>query len=147
MKRLIAIVLTLVCILGLVSCGKQDSTLVELPDNIEKITIAWNGGPLTTFSYTDSEKIGEIVEYISSLELISTKENPAEYDGGMWLITIYTNSEMLEMVHSGNMFFKTSDNKWWEIPYKQANELEAILKENLPDELPQNIIYDEWNIE
>ncbi|MBQ3199571.1 MAG: hypothetical protein IJB67_04335 [Firmicutes bacterium] len=145
MKKLIAVVLALVCVFNLVGCGaKGKSVVITLPDNIEKITVAWNGGPLTTFSYTDSAKNEKLVEYFTTLELSPTKEDPAQYNGGSWTITISTGSETIEMVHFGNLFFMTPTGEWCNMSYEQAAEMENILKENVPDELPQNIIYDEW---
>lgn len=144
MKKLIALGLILVWMLSMSGCGKLNDEEVILPDNIEKITIAWNGGPLTTFSYTDSSKINILREYFTSLKLISTKKDPNEYFGGGWAITVEANSEILEMMHYGNLFFKTPEGEWWEISYEQAEELSTILKENVPDELPQNAVYEEW---
>lgn len=144
MKKFLALGLMLIFVSVLSGCDKQRGEEIILPDNIEKITIAWHGGPLTTFSYTDSSKIDKLREYFTSLELISTKKDPNEYVGGGWVITVEDNSEILEMIHYGNMFFKTPDGVWWEISYEQAEALSTILRENVPDELPQNVIYEEW---
>ena len=145
MKKLMAVVLSLVCALSLVGCGaKGKSVVVTLPDDIEKITIAWDGGPLTTFSYTDSAKKEKLVEYFTTLDLSPTKEDPAQYDGGSWMITISTDSETIKMVHFGNQFFMTPTGEWCDMSYEQAAEFKNILKENIPDELPKNIIFDEW---
>ena len=123
MKKLIALVIALVCALSLVGCGaKGNSIVVTLPDDIEKITIAWDGGPLTTFSYTDSAKIEKLVEYFTTLDLSPTKEDPTQYVGGSWMITISTGSETIEMVHFGNQFFMVPTGEWCDMSYEQAAE-------------------------
>lgn len=145
MKKLLAIVLAITCLLTAVACsGKNDTETVILPEDIEKITIVWNGGPLTTFSYTDDAKISRLEEYFTSLELLATKEDPTQYNGGTWLITAETDADTIEMSHFGNKFFRTDGGEWREISYEQASAFETILKENIPDELPQNIMFEEW---
>ena len=42
---------------------------LALPEKINKITIYKEGTALTTFSYTDSEKIGKLTDYLTSLKL------------------------------------------------------------------------------
>ena len=144
MKKLIISCLIWICILGVFSCAKLEGKTVTLPDDITKITIAWDGGPLTTFSYTDRSKIEKIREYLTSLVLVPTKKDAELHMGGAWVITVESSLETLEMLHYGNMFFKTANGEWWEISYEQATEFGNILKANVPDELPQNIVFDEW---
>ena len=148
MKKIITLILTLSCLLTLIIyCRTNNTGQVTLPDDIKKITIAWNGGPFTTFSYTDDAKINALADYLTSLQLASTQEDPAEYLGGGWQIIVQTDSETIEMWHCHNRFFQTPDGKWWSITYEQASALTTLLKENIPDEMPQTIIYDEWMLQ
>ena len=68
-----------------------------------------------------------------------------QYNGGGWVITIETEVGSFGMHHYGNLFFKTIDGKWWEIPYAQAVAFESLLKDNIPDVLPQNEQADMWS--
>ena len=150
MKKTIVILLILLFIFTqLAACGqKEPPGSVSLPENIDKLTVSWNGSSRTTFSYTDPAKIKSMAEYLSSLVLETTKKDPTLYDGGGWAITVFSGDETLEMNHYGNMFFQTADKKWWEISYEQAAEFDELIKKMLPDEMPEFIpqtsLFDEW---
>ena len=146
MKKTIVILLAVMLIFTqLAACGqKEPPGSVSLPENIEKMTVSWNGGPRTTFSYTDPGKIKRLAENLSSLVLETTKKDPTLYDGGGWVIEVISDKETLEMIHYGNMFFQTADGKWWGISYEQAEGFEDLLKQTLPDEMPELILFDEW---
>ena len=150
MKKTIVILLAVMLIFTqLAACGqKEPPGSVSLPENIDKLTVSWNGSSRTTFSYTDPAKIKSVAEYLSSLVLETTKEDPTLYAGGGWVITVFSGDETLEMNHYGNMFFQTADKKWWEISYDQAAELDELVKKMLPDEMPEFIpqtsFFDEW---
>lgn len=143
MKKVTAIVLLFILLLLLCSCAMKGS--VSLPENITKISVSWNGGAYNVFSYTEPEKISNLVQYFTSLELSKTREDPTQYNGGGWIITIQTENETFRMHHYGNRFFKTTDGKWWEIPYAQASAFDALLKDNIPDELPENEQANMWD--
>lgn len=144
MKKLISFILLLTVAMNLCACSNKTNGTVTLPENIDKLTIALNSGPALTFSYTDGEKIRVIAEYLSSLDLTPTKEDPSEYTGGGWEITVTSGTNTIDLFHYGNLFFKTADGKWWAISYEQAEKFTTLLKENVPDELPKNKVFDEW---
>lgn len=143
MKRIAAVVLIVILVFLLCSCARTG--IVALPENITKISVSWNGGPNNAFSYTDPEKISYFVQYFTSLELSKAREDPMQYNGGGWVITVETESESFGMHHYGNLFFRTIDGKWWEIPYAQAVAFEPLLKDNIPDVLPQNEHANMWS--
>ena len=153
MKRKMEVLFVLLMVFTLLAaCGKKQDVpagSVSLPSQIDKLTISWNGGPRTTFSYTDPAKIKSITEYLSSLVLEATEKDPTIYDGGGWVITVLSGDETFEMKHYGNAFFKTTDGIWWELSYDQAAEFEDLLKHTLPDDMPEfipknNPVFDEW---
>lgn len=144
MKNALIVLLVIGTLLVLVSCG---TAKVTLPDSIDKITISWKGGPATTFSYTDAEKIDQLAAYFTSLELQRTSKDPMQYNGGGWVITLETQSASYGLHHYGHQFFKTTDGIWWEIPYMQAEAFEALLKELVPDVMPEQLVFSEWKVE
>lgn len=138
MKKLIALLLVLMIFLSLIGCA---SAQVTLPATIVQVTISWNGGMTRAFSYTDAAKIDQLVSCFSSLELKRTFEDPMSYNGGGWLISIESGDEIYKMHHYGNRFFQTIDGKRWEISYDQADAFDAVLKENVPDVLPEQQVF------
>ena len=150
MKRKMEVLFVLLMIFTLLAaCGKKQDVpagSVSLPSQIDKLTISWNGGPRTAFSYTDPAKIKSITEYLSSLVLEATEKDPTIYDGGGWVITVRYGGETLEMQHYGNMFFQTAEGKWWELSYDQAAGFDDLLKRTLPDEMSENLLFEEWSI-
>ena len=144
-SKLTCVFIAVLMVVLTAGCGKPYH--LTLPEIIDKMTISWDGGSLTTFSYTDPVKTDSLKEYFSSLDLNSTWEDPANYAGGGWDITVKSGTETMEMQLAGNRFLLTSDKKCWEISYEQACKFEELLKTTLPDELPQNIIFDEWKQE
>ncbi len=79
--------------------------------------------------YKTAEKVKALTDYISSLELISDfEENPNEYDGSSYIITL-TDRDGAErrLVHFGNMFLREGDGGWKKMQYEQAQKLDEIL--------------------
>jgi hypothetical protein len=148
-KTIILSLVVIIMITLLVACGKKQngpSGSVSLPSQIDRVTISWNASPRTTFSYTDPAKIKSMIEYLSSLVLEATEKDPTIYDGGGWVITVRYGGETLEMQHYGNMFFQTAEGKWWELSYDQAAGFDDLLKCTLPDEMSENLLFEEWSI-
>lgn len=134
----------------------QDDTLpsvehITLPDDISKITVSLNGGDTIRFSYTDKDKIKAVTDYFEALELTASAKNPSEYNGSAWVITAETSSGQIDLSHFGNLFFTVHSpdgaRDVYEMVYKQAEAFDTVLKNNIPDILPdkyESIIYDEW---
>ena len=72
MKKLIALVLALVCVIGLIGCGKQAEPIV-LPalDEIDSINITTFDN--SEFTYSDKEWIEQFIDILSNTET-TTKE-------------------------------------------------------------------------
>ncbi len=79
------------------------------------------------YSFT-GDKAQEIVDYLSSLNLIvNFPENPEDYDGMTWIITvIYDNKETLNIYHDG-MFISTLNGTWYKMSYEEASRFDHII--------------------
>lgn len=143
MKKWITWILILIISFSLIGCGQKSDPTVSLPNNIEKITIS--RGPFLTFSYTDSAKIEKFVTYFTSLEFYPSNETPDKvaYVGSPWYITVTAGRKTIEMVHFCT-FFQTPKEDWYAITYQQGEEFETIMRQTIPDELPQNTLFKEW---
>ena len=122
---------------------------ILMPADIEKITIYREGTAGTTFSYTNAEKITKLTNYLTSLKLKSTTRTPYGpeiFIGGEWQIRII-GEDICGMKIVGNEFFQHPDGSWWIISQEQAEGFETLLKETVPDEMPDNPMFDEWKRE
>jgi len=133
MKKLITIVLVLICVLGIVGCSIQqqqvqdDQLLAE--GNVIKIDVS---SLPEGYNYTfDGEDAKAITEYLSNLNLDSKfEENPNEYDGMTWVISLeYDNGEILTVYHFGNMFIRSEKGSWYRMTYDEASRFDALLNE------------------
>lgn len=79
-----------------------------------------------SFSGDDAKAI---VDYLSSLTLFSDfEENPDEYGGMTWTITIeYDRGYPTTIYHFGNMFIKTEDGTWYKMVADEANRFDGLL--------------------
>ena len=70
MKKLIALVLALVCVFGLIGCGKQAEPIV-LPalDEIDSINITTFDN--SEFTYSDKEWIEQFIDILTNTETTS----------------------------------------------------------------------------
>ncbi len=131
MKKL-TVIFIMICILLLAGCNHHVE--ISIPEDVSEVIVAPYGSKDMTFKYTDAQKVKVFTEYIQSLTLSETKENPDEYDGMSYTIKmVSSNGDTMEYQHYGNLFFKQSNGVWCDMSYKQASEFEELLKENDPD--------------
>ena len=78
----------------------------------------------------DGEKAEKLVNYLTGLDLKSKfSENPDEYTGMTWVISIeYESGDTAVVDHFGNMFVKNGDGQWLKMNYKQAEQLDTLLE-------------------
>ena len=110
MKKIIAIVLVCICVLGIVGCSQQPQQVqggqLLAEGNVINIDISSLPERYNySFSGTDAKAI---IDYLSTLNLESNfEENPNEYMGVTWAISLkYENGDVLTIYHFGNMFIR-----------------------------------------
>jgi hypothetical protein len=79
----------------------------------------------------EGEDAGAIADYLDSLSLQSRfKENPNEYTGMTWVISLsYADGSTVTVYHSGNMFIRAEDGPWYRMEYEEADRFYALLDE------------------
>jgi len=120
---------------------------LALPEKINKITIYKEGTAGTTFSYTDSEKIGKLTDYLTSLKLkpvAGINEKEGILLGGEWEIKMDSEGSVSGVNLFGNEFVQDPEGEWWVISSKGKPDFEELLRSQIPDEMPQTPLFDEW---
>lgn len=153
MKRMIATLLSLLILLSGCNFAVTDATPLppmeeSLPTNSEGCSsVVTDNGMLlkegtvksitvtslpgnSEYYFTDDDAAA-IVEYISELNLsIDFAENPGEYDGRVWEISIEYENGVTQMIHhSGNMFIRTETGPWYKMLYEEASIFGTLLYE------------------
>ena len=86
MKKLIALVLALVCVLGLIGCGQQEQTVIDIPDSIDKVDVSFYSIGQVTEWELDESKLSAWKEWAENLSLKPLSEEKIEElkltDGG-----------------------------------------------------------------
>ena len=145
MKRLVALALIFAFLLLLVGCqeiGTSDTEMSTVNASIQilgsQLLIAGNVIKCDVSSLPEAynysfkgESVKKIVGYLSSLNLESNfEENPNEYSGMTWEITLeYENGEALNIYHFGNMFIRAENGTWYKMTYEQASYFDELLDE------------------
>lgn len=133
MKKIIAIVLVSICLLGSVGCSQQpqqaqgNQLLAE--GNVINIDVSsLPEGYNYSFSGEDAKAI---IDYLSTLNLESNfEENPNEYDGMTWVISLkYENGDTVIVYHFGHMFIRSEKGSWYKMTYEEANRFNTLLDE------------------
>lgn len=135
-KQIIALLLAVL----LTGCGEKDEERVTItvPENVSEVIIAPYGSEELAFSYTAPEKVQLFVEYLQSLQLTVTEEDPGEYMGANRIITLISEDGKTAVYnHYGNLFFREMDGIWADMEYEQAAMLDEIIVENYPDIPPE----------
>ncbi len=81
-----------------------------------------------SFSGDDAKSV---VNYLNSLNLITNfEENPNEYGGMTWVISIeYNNGDTATVYHFGNIFIRANDGNWYKMIHEEASRLDKLLNE------------------
>ena len=132
MKKIIAIVLVCICVLGIVGCSQQPQQVqggqLLAEGNVINIDVSsLPEGYNYSFSGADAKAI---VDYLSTLNLESNfEENPNEYTGMTWVISLkYENGDVLTICHYG-MFIRVKGGSWYKMTSDEANRFETLLDE------------------
>jgi hypothetical protein len=133
MKKIIAIVLACICVLGIVGCSQQPQQVqggqLLAEGNVINIDVSsLPEGYNYSFSGADAKAI---IDYLSTLNLESNfEENPNEYDGMTWVISLkYENGDTLTIYHFGNMFIRVKGGSWYKMTYDEASRFDTLLDE------------------
>jgi len=129
MKKIIAIVLACICVLGIVGCSQQPQQVqggqLLAEGNVINIDVSsLPEGYNYSFSGADAKAI---IDYLSTLNLESNfEENPNEYDGMTWVISLkYENGDTLTIYHFGNMFIRVKGGSWYKMTYDEASRFDT----------------------
>ena len=133
MRKLLAILLGIFCVLGIVGCSQQSQQVqgnqLLAEGNVIKIDVS---SLPEGYNYSfNGENTKEIIGYLSSLNLQSNfEENPNEYAGMTWVITLeYENGDTLTIYHFGNMFICSEKDSWYKMTYEEASRFDVLLNE------------------
>ena len=133
MKKLLIITLAFLYVLSMVGCSQQPQQVqggqLLAEGNIVKIDVSsLPEGYNYSFSGEDAKAI---IDYLSTLNLESNfEENPNEYDGMTWVISLkYENGDVLKVYHFGNMFIRSENGSWYRMTYDEAKRFDALLDE------------------
>jgi len=149
MKKIIAIVLVCICMLGIVGCSHkpqqvQGSQLLaegsHKPQQVQGSQLLAEGNVINidvsslpegynySFNQADAKAI---IDYLLTLNLESNfEENPNEYGGMTWVISLkYENGDTLTIYHFGNMFIRVNGGSWYKMTYDEASRFDTLLDE------------------
>ena len=133
MEKIIAIVLVLICVLGIVGCSQQPQQVrgsqLLAEGNVVNIDVSsLPEGYNYSFSGEDAKGI---IDYLSNLNLESNfEENPNEYGGMTWVISLkYENGDTLTIYHFGNIFIRVKGGSWYKMTYDEASRFDTLLDE------------------
>ena len=133
MKKLMATVMTVLCVLVIAGCSQQSQQVKgnQLLAEGKVINVDISSRP-EGYNYSfGGEDAKAIVDYLSDLNLNSKfEENPNEYSGMTWVIFLeYDNGDELTVYHFGNMFIRTEKGSWYKMTYDEANRFDTLLDE------------------
>ena len=129
MKKIVSLFICFIMLLALVGCARSNANKLGLKsDGVKSVSLS--SLPEGYSYFFDGEKAEKLVNYLTGLDLKSKfSENPDEYDGMTWVITIeYENGDTAVVDHFGNMFVKNGDGQWLKMNYEQAEQLDTLLE-------------------
>lgn len=130
MKKIVSLFICFIMLIALIGCARSNTNKLGLnTDGVKSASVS--SLPEGYNYFFDGEKAEKLVNYLTGLDLKSKfSENPDEYDGMTWVITIeYENGDTAVVDHFGNTFVKNGDGQWLKMKYEQANQLDALLAE------------------
>lgn len=126
--------IAVIIVAAVVYLASSSGTHLNMDDkNISEIQIEQQPefDKIGRISITKEAEIKRITDYLNSLKLKTPNNNPEEYEGSAFIITV-TNKDGTEhtIVHFGNKFLRAHE-QWYEISYKQASRFEGEIYPNL----------------
>ena len=159
MEKIIAIILVLICVLGIVGCSQQPQQMQgsqqsqqmqgsqqsqqmqgsQQPQQVRGSQLLAEGNVVDidvsslpegyNYSFSGEDTKG-IIDYLSNLNLESNfEENPDDYVGMTWVISLkYESGDTLTLYHFGN-FIRSEKGSWYKMAYEEANRFYTLLDE------------------
>ena len=78
MKKLIAVALAMVCLLGVIGCGQRKQTVIGIPDTIDKVEVSFYSMGQVTEWELDESKLPAWKEWAENLSLKPLSEKKIE---------------------------------------------------------------------
>ena len=130
-SKLVVVVMIMIvaCLLTMTACSSavaKGGTLLK-EGHVRKIYVSSRPEGYN-YSFT-GDRAQSIIDYISQLNLIDDyPENPGEYDGMTWVITLeYEDGTSLTIYHFGNMFIKAENGPWYKMTYEEASRFDKLV--------------------
>lgn len=134
MKKRMLIVWMCICILGITGCGlKSQPVLGSQLLKEGKVTRIEVSSLPEGYAYSFSGKDATaIIDYLSGLNLEGNfKENPDQYGGMTWVISLhYEDRDTVTVYHFGNLFIRSDSSRWYKMTHEEASRFEALLNQN-----------------
>ena len=142
MKKTITILLAAVMLLSLSACfggcdnrqsavgDHQQSQRTKLLEADEVKSVSVTSLPESYRHSFGGEDAQAIADYLANLNLLADfKEDPDEYDGMTWVISLeYENGNVETVYHLGNMFVRTEHGPWYRMADGEARRFDDLLK-------------------
>ena len=131
MRKFTSLLLALACVLGLIGCNNQSAQNGNLLKDGNVTSIAVTSLPEGYDYLFSGDGAKAIITYLSNLNLDENfKENPNEYGGMTWVISLeYDSGDVLTVYHFGNMFIRTESGPWYKMTYEEASQFDSLLNE------------------
>lgn len=131
MKKLVSfvfLIIMMVCFCGCSNLQSQENKLIE-EGNVKSVSVT--SLPESREYLFTGDDAKAVVDYLTNLNLNDDfKENPSEYNGLTWVITLeYENGNTVTVYHSGNMFIRTEIGSWYKMKYREASRFDTLLEE------------------
>lgn len=78
MKKIFALLLTLICVIGLVGCNQQEPEIIDIPDDISKVVVTFYSMGQTTEWELDETKVSVWKDWAENLTLKPLSEEKIE---------------------------------------------------------------------
>ena len=132
MRRMNTVMIAIVivaCLLSMTACSSavaKGGTMLQ-EGFVKKISVT--SRPEGDHYFFTGNGAQSIIDYISQLNLIDDfPENPGDYDGATWVITLeYEDRDSLTIYHFGNKFIKAENGPWYKMTYEEASRFEALV--------------------
>ena len=133
MKKAVSFVLVCIFLLGMIGCTSQpqqaQGNQLFVEGNVIRIEVS---SLPENYKYSfEGADAKAIIDYLSALNLQSNfEENPNEYAGMTWVISLeYETGDILNVYHFGNLFIRSEKGAWYKMAFEEASRFQALLEQ------------------